>query len=213
MNCEKIKFLIKKETKIGIAFSGGIDSIFLLHFMLKFLKKSEIMLIHISHNKNIDSVKNLSFCMFFAKKHNIDIKFSRLKLNNKVVKSNGLEFEERNKRYIEILKIAKLNKINFVFFAHHFDDQIETFFYRIFQGCKLKKLKCMSEITKYKSIFIVRPLLKKFKIKLNFFHFEDYCNNNSKFSRNNLRKVIIFIEKKFPKFKQKLTNIIRFFKK
>ena len=43
--------------------------------------------------------------------------------------------------------------------GHHFDDQIETFFYRLFRGSSPIGLSCMKEISERESRKICRPLL------------------------------------------------------
>ncbi|WDI79241.1 tRNA lysidine(34) synthetase TilS [Candidatus Vidania fulgoroideae] len=205
--------IIKKKKKIGIAFSGGFDSSKLLKFCQINFKKNKIYLIHINHNINSKSKNWESFCKKIAKKKNVNFISKSIKIKRKKIKKDGLESEARKKRYDEILKISKKKKIKYVFFAHHLDDQIETFFLRIIRGTSNYGLRCMKEFKKFKNIFIVRPFInyeiKKINIKKPKKFIIDDSNYNHKIGRNFIRKYLKIIEKKFPFYRKTIKRFIK----
>ncbi|WDI79387.1 tRNA lysidine(34) synthetase TilS [Candidatus Vidania fulgoroideae] len=207
------KKIIKKKKNIGIAFSGGIDSSKLLKFCKINFKKNKIYLIHINHNISQKSKNWENFCKKIAKKENLNFISKSVKLKKKKIKKNGLESEARKKRYNNIIKISKKNNIKYVFFAHHLDDQIETFFLRIIRGTSNYGLKCMKEFKKIKNIFIVRPFInyeiKKINIKEPKKFIIDNSNYNYKIRRNFIRKYLKIIEKKFPFYRKTIKRFIK----
>ena len=83
------------------------------------------------------------------------------------------------------MRYCKKNNISDLFVAHHLDDQIENFIFRMFRGSGIKGLTSFSNFYKIDGINLIRPLIeipksdllifaKKQKIKW----VEDVSNSN-----------------------------------
>ena len=90
----------------------------------------------------------------------------------------------------------KLN-VNNILLGHHQDDYIENFFIRILRGSGLKGLVSLDKKNKIEQIILQRPLLDFKKKDLIFlsknvfnFYVEDPSNDNEKFQRIMIRKLI-----------------------
>ncbi len=194
-------FLSSVETNsFLIAFSGGCDSTVLLHCLNKLKKefKLNIRVIHINHNYTKESELFSLHCKNICEGYNLEYICSNIYLDS----DSNVEEQLRNKRYDALTSIAYKNE--YVVTAHHFDDQIETFFLRLMRGSSNKGLSCMSMLTKLNNHVISRPLLNINKLdiknyqkknKLNFI--EDSSNKFNKFDRNFIRNEIV------PKLKKR----------
>ena len=179
-----------------VGVSGGLDSLALC-FLSKIysIKKSlHVYYYIVDHRlrKNSStealSVKNL------LKKHNI--KSDILKWYGKKPHSN-IQSLARNKRYSLLIKQAKKLNIKNILTGHHIDDLYENFFIRFSRGSGLKGLVSFSEKTQSDKLNILRPLLSFEKTDLNYvttkifrFYIEDPSNEDSKFKRVRIRKLI-----------------------
>jgi tRNA(Ile)-lysidine synthase len=111
--------------------------------------------------------------------------------------SKNIQSLARKKRYDLLLsKCRQLNISNLVV-GHHLDDLYENFFIRMTRGSGLRGLVSLEKNTRFDSINVVRPLLnfEKKNLKLisnkvfNFF-VKDPSNENTKFQRVKIRKII-----------------------
>ena len=87
--------------------------------------------------------------------------------------------------------------INNILLGHHQDDYIENFFIRILRGSGLKGLVSLDKKNKVENINLFRPLLDLKKEDLVFlsknvfdFYAQDPSNDNEKFQRIMIRKLI-----------------------
>ena len=181
-----------------IAISGGLDSLFLLRVIheLSSEHKYNIRAIHINHNFSSNSKHMENYCIDACKKYGVEIIIQNL---NSTVKSN-IEDHLRDQRYKNIF--ANMREDEALVLGHHFDDQIETFFYRLFRGSSPIGLSSMKELSERENRIICRPLLsfskktiEKFahEEKIKFIH--DMTNNDISFDRNYIRKNIIPVVK------------------
>ena len=86
--------------------------------------------------------------------------------------------------------------------GHHQDDLLENFFIRILRGSGLKGLISLNEKNQFENINILRPLLSFKKKDLIFlskivfnFYVKDPSNENVKFKRIKIRKLLFELEK------------------
>ncbi|MBA4407620.1 tRNA lysidine(34) synthetase TilS [bacterium] len=197
--------LINKGDKILVAFSGGPDSVFALHFLNKFSKKFKIVLIALHFNHGLrgkESDEDENFAMKCCEELNVP--FISRKLNVKSFsKKNKLSIEEaaRLLRYKNIEKIAHETGCNKIVTAHNQSDNTETILMNLFSGTGLSGLNGIP----IQRENIIRPLLclskleiieylSKAKINSRF----DSSNLNDDFRRNYIRNRIL------PLVKEKL---------
>ena len=194
---------IKKKDKIGVAISGGPDSL-ALAFLAKcyFLtNKLDSKFFIVDHKIRKESSKEAKLVRLFLKKFHINCEI--LKWYGKKPHSN-IQGIARNKRYALLKNACKKNDIKHLLIGHHIDDLYENFFIRLLRGSGLKGLSSFGETIKEEesNIVILRPLIKFEKkhliyISKNVFKFfiEDPSNQNLNFQRSRIRKLIFSLNK------------------
>ncbi len=166
------KYLPENTQKIAVAVSGGADSLCLTHLLCKWCAKKQIQLYAFTVNHGLrpeakheaESVHDL--LTTWGVNHQI------LLWRGKKPKTH-IEEKARQVRYDLMYQACKKNKIQYLFLAHHAQDQSETFFTRLAHGSGVDGLSAMDEISSFKNIFLMRPLLSENKSTI-----VDYLNKN-----------------------------------
>ena len=150
-------YLTEDSKKFLVAFSGGLDSTVLLYALKQALVKEksnkEILAIHVDHKQNKNSKKWIEHCKEFCESIQVSFACSQIKSNKKELSENNL----RNLRYEIFSEYVEKNSI--LFLAHHLDDQIETFFFRIFRGTGMDGIVGIPEERSLNEGRLVRPFL------------------------------------------------------
>ena len=208
--------LLNKGEKIGVAVSGGMDSMSLLHYLNKNKEKYgiDIVAINIDHDLRQDSHKDTRFVKSYCEKNNIQVKTFKTNVK-KLKEQTGWSLEQaaresRREVFDDLLKHKKLDKI---FLGHHLSDQVETILLNVFRGSGLEGVIGMKVINKN----YMRPMLNTSKEEINEYiiknqipYVTDQTNMENEFSRNYLRNIVIpLIKKKWPSLED---NIIKFSK-
>ena len=122
--------VLDKFDRIGVAYSGGLDSTVLLHLLTQKKEfKDKIDAIHVNHSISRDSNKWEEFCRENAKQ--LDVDFFSYKVDGK----NLSEADLRILRYQKFKEEwARYLNNNILLTAHHADDQAETIFFRFMRG-------------------------------------------------------------------------------
>ena len=204
---------ISNKNKIGVAISGGPDSL-ALAFLIKcyqLLNNLDAKFFIVDHRLRKESSKEAKLTMLLLKKFDIDCKI--FKWRGKKPSSN-IQSIARNERYKLLKKACKKNNIKHLLVGHHVDDLYENFFIRLLRGSGLRGLSSFGEpIREEDNFFILRPLIKFKKEELvyisklvfNFF-IKDPSNENLFFQRSRIRKLILDLNKEgFNKKKLDLT--------
>ncbi len=203
METEVIKYMTDNQMlmqgdRVGVAVSGGEDSMALLSFLKNLSNEISIMIlaIHVNHNIRPTAKKDLKFVKDYCKENHIE--FVSYNVNAPVYSKEhkmGIEQAARELRYQSFNTAIKKYKLTKLAIAHHLNDQAETILMHLFRGCGLEGASGMMPITD--GIFI-RPLLNTKKadiIAYNYHngvpHVEDETNDENKYSRNYLRNVIM----------------------
>ena len=197
----KDPFLIDKN--IVIAFSGGIDSVVLLHFLNSHYP-GNIRAVHINHNLSKHSKDWSLFCKELCHKHEIAFKSIDINIKN----SSNVEENARKKRYNSLKSELSENEI--LCTAHHQGDQSETFLLQLFRGSGVAGLASMPKMKNFADSFLYRPFLNiskqlifDYATKYNLDWVEDDSNNNLNFKRNLLRLELI------PKLESGFDGVIK----
>lgn len=114
----------------------------------------------------------------------------------------AIQEEARRARYGLMAEYCECHDIEYLFLAHHRDDQAETVLFRLAKGSGLDGLSGMQECQAYdERLTLVRPLLDCGKAELlklcgaeDISYFEDPSNANSDFARVRLRKARCVLE-------------------
>ncbi len=197
-----------------IAYSGGLDSHVLLHALATLVKLyphfPPLIAVHINHQ--IQSAANdwELHCRQQATLLNIEYLSSRVNLD----KDSSIEEQARKARYQFFTEL--LQEDDCIFFAHHQQDQIETFFYRLFRGTGVKGLQSIPDERKLGRGKLVRPFLQFERAFLENYasthqlqYVNDPSNNDIKYDRNFIRHQLFpLIKNRWPAFKDIIQRTI-----
>lgn len=188
---------LKGFDKIGIAFSGGLDSTVLLNSIIKLHPKNRLIALHINHGVNPESDDWEIFCRERACELGIEFKSWKIEDLDKIS-----EESLRNRRLKAFEEWA--SKDDLIITGHHSDDQVETVLFRIFRGTGLKGVRGIEKLSNVSTLNFYRPLidykkeeLLKYARKNDLIWIEDDSNKESNFSRNLIRNDLI------PKIKER----------
>jgi tRNA(Ile)-lysidine synthase len=211
--------------RIGVAVSGGADSVSLLLSLSEILKKNNQKLYVMTINHNIRPENETFGDVVFVKKlceklvqSGYDIDFNCKTIDKKTfneqlnTRKTGIEDTARFLRYQFFEEFINEKKLDYLCLAHNKNDQIETVLMRFLQGGNCESL---SGIQRKRDSYI-RPLLnierkeiEEYLKELNQEWRTDKTNFDINYYRNNVRMELIpFIKEKFPFFdKSILTGI------
>lgn len=195
----KLTYFTKTPKDVYLAFSGGIDSVVLLHNLIK--RKIKVTLVHVHHNTSWCDVEK-EFAIKVAKDYGIDlIKFNIPKFDN----STSLESFWSKHRNAIFLTMDKP-----VLTGHNLDDAIEWYLMSTFQGTV--------KLLNYQNRNILRPMLGirkevicKYAKYFNVEYLTDPTNSNQDFNlRNKVRHSLVpQIEAIFPGIGKTVLRLIK----
>jgi len=170
---EFCKFNVAKNAKILVAFSGGRDSVALLHFLFQINVKYnfDLYACHVNHGIRGDfAERDEKFCRDFCNKYGITLFVKRGNVPA-LVRRTGMSVEEAARKLRYELLFETLEEINgdYIATAHHLDDVVETFFVKVFTGSAIYNLRGFDRSDK-----IIRPFVNIDRGKI-----EKYININS----------------------------------
>ncbi len=202
-----LKSVLKENSLCVVAFSGGPDSMYLLHLLQEVQKEKKIRILcaHVNHNTRAGNEKEEKFVRDYLFTLEIPCEFYKIESykNNKFSEEEG-----REKRYAFLKKVMKEHHGDYLFTAHHGDDLIETILMRILRGSTLKGYAGIERVSTWDGVTLVRPLLslskkeiKEYLDKNNIPYVTDETNESNHYLRNRIRHTIIpFLEEEEPKY-------------
>lgn len=190
--------LINEGETIGVACSGGRDSMCLLHFLFtnKDVYKCKIIAVNIDHNIRVESAKDSKFVMEYCKRNNIEcLSYSLDVVKYCNEKKMTLEEGAREARYNVFRNLIASGKVDKIALAHHQQDQSETVLLNIFRGTGLSGASGM-EYGKGKTF--IRPMLSTSRTEIqayieknNIPYVDDETNFKNDYARNYIRNMIM----------------------
>ena len=185
-----------------VAVSGGPDSLALAALCKAFEssnKKKKFYYTHINHGIRKNSLAESLRVKKILLKQKISLKI----IKNKKKIANNIQHNARKIRYSIFNKECKNKKIKLILTGHHKDDQIETFLIRLSRGSGVQGLSAMNSISSLDSkTKVFRPFLDESKKNLILIakkvfgtYVKDPSNNNKKFLRSNIRKLLPLLNK------------------
>jgi tRNA(Ile)-lysidine synthase len=179
-------------TSITVALSGGVDSVVLLHALVRVREARPLALCahHVHHGLSPHADAWLDFCAKLCARLDLPFSFTRLALNRGPQQS--LEALAREERH------AALRGLNcdVLALAHHADDQAETLLLQLLRGAGVAGLAAMPPLSAGRPM-LWRPLLDHTRAEIEFWArengidwIEDESNADLRFKRNFLRHEI-----------------------
>lgn len=202
---------------VGIAVSGGIDSMALLHYAFYNRKALNInpVCINVEHGiRGEQSVNDSLFVKDFCLKNGIPF-FGYSVDCLTFSKENKLSLEQgaRVLRYECFLKAISSGRCEVIATAHHRRDNVETVLFNMFRGAGLSGLRGISEYENK----IVRPLLFTDKSEIEEYvkqngigYVTDTTNESTDYTRNYIRlNVLPAVKKVFPEAERSVSRLIK----
>ncbi len=209
-------FPFKTKKKIGVAVSGGLDSMVLIDILLN-ISNLQLEVLHCNFKlRNEESDKDEIFIKNFCIKKNIIChikKFNTLYFSKK--NNISIQMAARELRYKWFNKLLEKFSYKYIALGHHFNDSIETFFINILRGTGIKGLLGIPKINKK----FIRPLSLFTKEEIIFYAKRknikwrsDSSNQNLKYLRNKIRSIIPIISSFSSSFYKGFKKSINFLK-
>jgi tRNA(Ile)-lysidine synthase len=212
--------LFHPKVKLLLAVSGGVDSVVLCELCKQ--AGFDFIIAHCNFQlREKESERDEQFVSSLGEKYGVEVLVKKFE-TEKYAEEKKLSVQEaaRDLRYSWFAELVKnrnseLNIQNWLFTAHHADDNIETVLMNFCRGTGLHGL----EGIPIAPLYIRRPLLGFWKEELiefaneNRLEFvEDSSNQLSKYTRNLFRnEVIPLIAKAYPQVKENLNDNIKRF--
>lgn len=201
----KINRAILPSGRIGLAVSGGSDSVALAFLMTKGGKKKNVakrfVILHVDHGLRPESKAEYRFVRALAKRLGVPFKGCHATVARR--RGESLEMAARRVRLAFFEEQTVKLKLDAVATGHHMDDVAETFLMKL----RRASLAGIRETSEVGAIRFVRPLLgcrdaelKAYLEKYGETWCEDASNDDTSIERNKVRHEIIpFLEKSLDK--------------
>lgn len=206
---EKITCLNQKQNfyhnneKTLVGFSGGADSVTLLHALCALLGKERLVALHINHMLRAEEADgDEEFCRDFCQKR--EIPFLSRKIDVKAIcGDNGFEEAARNVRYKAFEEVAQAMNCTTVSLAHTASDNLETMLFHLCRGAGAPGLSGIPAQRPLGKCTVVRPLLDVTREEILAYAEEnglpfrtDSTNADTAYTRNFIRAEIIPLMKR-----------------
>jgi tRNA(Ile)-lysidine synthase len=211
--------LFRPGDRIGIAVSGGADSVALLHLLLKLQRQLGVLLsvAHFNHQlRGKASDDDEKFVSKLAERYGLEFHVGRANVASKAKQQKlNLEDAARRARYGFFSELVKEGKVTQVAVAHTADDQAETVLAHILRGTGLAGLGGIHPVSQH----IVRPMLEIRRAALRVYlkeqkqpWREDATNRDTAKLRARIRKKLLpMVEKHFqPSTVEHLSALAQF---
>ena len=195
--------LFKPGDRVGVAVSGGADSVALLRALIELRGELGLVLsvVHFNHKlRGEESDGDELFVSELARAH--DLPLHRGEADTKAFareKALSIEAAARDLRYAFFGKLIKDGLLDKVATAHTLDDQAETVLFRVIRGTGTSGLAgILPRLKKVGEGAIVRPMLGVQRVEVTTFlnglnqsWREDSTNSETVFTRNRLRHELL----------------------
>ena len=210
------KYNMLRDVKtIIVGFSGGADSVCLLHFLNSIKKEYcvEVVASHINHNlRGDESKRDENFVRFFCEKYGIELKVLDVDIE-KGAKENkqSTELYARNVRYNFFKSICNEYENSVIATAHTASDNAETVIYNIARGCSVNGICGIPPVRDN----IIRPIIEftredveKYCAQNNLQYVTDSTNLTDEYTRNKIRHNVIGVLKEInPTLEKSITKL------
>lgn len=203
----------KGDAPFLLGFSGGPDSLALLHLLLECRRffPLNLHLAHVDHGWRLTSGQEAGALREMASALGLPFYLKRLPLP---AESSNLEEMGRKARLAFFKELCQREGFQGVFLAHQADDQAETVFKRIMEGSGMLGLRGLKKLCVLEGIPILRPLLEVRKKELlswiarkGVVGIDDPSNRDPRYLRSRMRvQIFPLVEAAFGK--QSVMNLV-----
>lgn len=205
---------LSEKTACVVAFSGGIDSVVLLHTLSLLQKKlalPPIHAVHVHHGLSPNADHWATHCRAIAS--HLNVHFHCAKVSVLQAPRVSLEAAAREARYDALVTYCEQHQ-GALFLGHHQDDQVETVLLQLKRGAGPKGLSGMKMQSMRGSIPLLRLMLSLSREEIEAYAdchqlewVEDESNNDNAFDRNFLRNQILpLLNQRWPSFAQTVSR-------
>ena len=189
-----------------IALSGGLDSCVLLHSLSALGLPVKLRAFHVNHQISPNSSNWQQHCADLCAQLNVPFVAVKVDVKNS---GRGIEDAAREARYAVFEQ--HLQAGDYLFTAHHADDQAETLLLRLMRGAGPRGLAAMSQKRMLGKGTLYRPLLhftrselEEYALAHDLTWVNDESNSDDHYDRNFLRnQVMPLLRERWPQFAQK----------
>jgi tRNA(Ile)-lysidine synthase len=197
-----------------VAYSGGIDSHVLLHWLCAIPNHPPIEVIHINHQLQSASGQWAAHCQHQAAQLDVPYHCVAVDIDQQV--KGSLEEKARQARYQVFVSLLHAGDV--LMQGHHLDDQVETLLLRLLRGSGSRGASAMPEQRSLGLGQLLRPLLhscradiEAYAARYNLHWVEDPSNQSLDFDRNFLRAQLLpVMSQRWPQYRQTLARAAGF---
>ncbi|MDD5476359.1 MAG: tRNA lysidine(34) synthetase TilS [Syntrophales bacterium] len=186
--------------RVGVALSGGADSVVLLSLLLDLALPLEfsVVIIHVNHGlRGAESERDAAFVEELGRKLSIPVETGRIPPAAVAAKKGraSLEDRARTERYRIFEEIRKKRQLSKIALGHTLDDQAETILMKFLRGAGLAGLRGMLPV---RGGLYIRPLLETSREEVlaclrirGLSCVADSSNSDEQFLRNRIRLTLL----------------------
>ncbi len=194
-NTIKKHAMLRAGDRVGVALSGGADSVALLHMLANLAPEYalELFALHLNHGiRGEESDRDEAFVRKLAGSMNIPLESERISIP-KLRQERGGSLEDlcRDERYAFFERMARRRRLDKVALGHTLSDQAETIIMRFLRGSGLEGLKGFLPV---RDGIYIRPLMEVTRDEILSFLGEegipfvtDSSNRDETYLRNRIR--------------------------
>ncbi|MCO4097390.1 tRNA lysidine(34) synthetase TilS [Macrococcoides canis] len=204
-----------EDDRIGVAVSGGVDSMVLLDKVRQSGCFKQLYVLHVNHQLREASQEEQLMLQRYCTLHEIELIAYTIP-HGTFDLSKSIQHPARKLRYAFFERVAKEKGISWILTAHHKDDQLETIFFRLLSNRFTFQPPNMQMIVKG-AVSYGKPLLNYSKSELYQYaeregvpFMEDASNREIKYTRNYIRNEIIDKLDEAKLSKENLLHVARY---
>lgn len=184
--------MVQPGQTIGVAVSGGRDSVCLLHILREVAPRWRLRLrvLHLDHGLRVDSARDAAFVARLAEQAGLPFEMKRVRLEPGNLEARGRE--ARLEFFHDVMSAGRVNRIAT---GHTLSDQAETVLFRLLRGAGGAGLAAIRPVTRSG---LIRPLLgipradvTQYLQDLGQEWMEDSTNASPVFDRNRIRHQLL----------------------
>lgn len=200
------------DTRIAIAYSGGLDSTVLLDAAVRVAGASRCVALHVHHGLSANADAWVAHAEASAAR--LGVEFESMRVDVPRDSGLGIEASARERRYAALDAMCERHGAAALWLAQHADDQAETVLLQLLRGAGIAGLAAMAPRYRPDGAIVerVRPLLRLLRAQLERYAtqhalawIDDESNGDTRYARNALRiDVLPALAVHFPGFRDAL---------